>query len=201
MLTASVPLWVRAAPLGPLGAGAVLAASPVVVAELLGDRDLHGALIASTVLAAASLAYAVEDDAAVVLASSPSTLARRRSTQLGVALAIVAVGWAVAAVLAADDGPVLTRQLGVIASAASGLALAVASTAARRDHALAAFAGAVGAVTILLVVSAGAVWYPWLPSLEDPSAWWRWIAIAGLAWAVAAWETRDPATRSPRSRP
>jgi len=200
VLSASIRHVVRASPLRALGAAAILTATPVVIAVLLHEQ-VHGALLASTVIAAASLAYAAEDDAAVLLASSPTTLVHRRLVRLGVALGIVLVGWTLAASLALGRTPVVTRQLGALGVTTAGASLAIGTSATRRDLAQPGFGGAIGGLTVVLLVAGGALSVRWLPAIDDPSAWLRWLALGAAGWGIAAWETRDPAARPARRLP
>lgn len=151
---------------------------------------------------AATSAFLLDDDAAVTLASSPTSLPVRRLQRITVAALAVGLWW-VAAVSIANRRtrgfPVSGRplELGVLVAIALA-ASAVASNVGDRTTggiAGAGFSIACYATTFLPP-------QPWLPlpaHPDAPGATLRLVAILVCATAVLAFASRDPAARRPRN--
>ena len=195
----------RAVPLRSIAGVAALAAAPAVITVARGGTDLAYAWVAAAVVGGAGLAYAVDDDAEVLVAPSPVPLWLRRALRLLIAAAVVTAGWSVATVAGAGAGLLEgrpTSDLAVEAFTAAGVAIAVAGAAHRRlgvDQA--GLGGAATGVLSLLVVTALASRYAWLPRLGAAEQHDRWLWVAALGWAVTAWTSRDPAERARLSPP
>jgi hypothetical protein len=189
----------RAVPVGAVLTLATLAAAPTVVTVVRGGTDLSVALVVAAVIGGAAFAFAIDDDAAVVLASSPTTLTRRRAARLGAALLAVGAGWEL--VLATAESAdalngVRVGDLGVEAFTAAGVALAAAAVAARSgSHERTGITGIVTAVLTMLTTTAMAQQYRWLPQLGRAAHHDRWLWVATVAWTLALWASRDPASR------
>ena len=142
-------------------------------------------------IGAAAAAFAVDDDASVLLAPSPTALMTRRASRLAAAACPLLAAWAAVAGLTAVGGRfhnVPLAMLGVTAWAVSGFAVAVAS----RSTGIGGFASG---LTVPLFVTAMSVQYDWMPRIADPASNGRWLWIGVLAWALALWLARDPARR------
>ena len=178
-------------------AGALaMAIVPSLVVAAQGGRSHTGALVIAALVLGAVMAFAVEDPAEETLAASPTSLARRRLLRLGAlvlgaaVVATVVVGMAIGRTdLTSAD---LSDRPGVLA-AVSGLAMALAAAARRRDLPGAVHGGAVAAVLVVLLVASLANRYASLPGIlggPHVERWW-WLAAAG--WLATAWTWRDPA--------
>ena len=169
-----------------------LSVAPAVIALAAGKEELSAAVVAAVVIGAGALALAAEDEAGNVLAAVPVTLARRRGLRLAVLALAAVVTWGVvlAAVLQRDPhaaGRVVDRLAET--AAVSGIGFALASSAYRRDRAVAP-ASLLGPLAVL-VISAFAYRYPDLPAIGTAGNAGRWATIAGIGWLAAAWECRD----------
>jgi hypothetical protein len=180
--TAAVPAlallaWTRWAPSGVV--------RPSAVAVLAG----------AAALVAAGLAFTVEDDAAVVLDATPGSLGVRRRRHLAVAAVATAVVWGLLLGAAPAGAPVGWATSSLLGTGTVGLA--VAAVAARlRDPARCGVAGAVGAV--VGHVASVALPADWALGPADPGATLRWLALTGVAAALLAAASRDPARRPAR---
>lgn len=177
---------------------ALAAVVPAVLVAVAGGHDFDGALLAASVIAGAGAGYALDDDAAVTLAPSPTSLARRRALRAVPVAAVLGLAWVSALALAALAGAPSRPPVAVLAAelaASAGVAGALAS-AGRTDGPVSPGAGAAAGALLLMVGIAGmAMRVAWLPSFgggADHGRWW-WVAAAGAA--ATAWSSRDPAAR------
>lgn len=177
---------------------AACAIAPAIVVSARGGHDFAGALTAASLIAGSGAGYAADDPAAATLASSPTTLATRRTLR-GVLIALVLVmAWAVAVVLAARFGSsspdvgFFTAEL----SAAGAVSAAVAFRAPTDAPISVGAAATAAALITIVVIAALASRWPALPALglggHHHGRWW-WVVLA--ATAGAAWSSRDPASR------
>lgn len=198
-LVVSFPRTLRALSLHSIAALAALAALPTVVTVAQGGRDLELALVAAALVGGAAIAFGVDDDAAAVLAPSPTTLVWRRATSILAATLIVATGWAAVLVVGGATVAISTqelRSLGVEAVTAAGVGIAAAAWISRdRDQERTGLAGAATAIVSMLFITVLAMRYPWLPALGRAQNHDRWLWVAGIAWAGVWWTARDPAAR------
>lgn len=194
------PRTLRTLPVRSLLVVALVAVAPTALTVARAGHDLHVATVVAALVGGAGLAYALDDDARALLASSPSTLAERRAARVLAGSLVVGAAWvavwalAGAASLTAGLAP---RDLAIDALAASGLAVGTASAAQRSgtaDHV--GFVGLVAAVTTMAVVTALAQRITWLPSLAGGPTHGRWLWVAAASWSWVCWTSRDPATRS-----
>ena len=198
-LVVSFPRTLRALSLPSLAAVVALAALPTFVTVARGGRDLRIALVAAALVGGAAIAYGVDDDAASVVAPSPTTLAWRRATSIFAATLVAATSWA--AVLAVGGTTVSIsaqelRGLGVEAVTAAGVGIAVAAWIGRdRGQERTGLAGAATAIVLMLFITVLAMRYPWLPALGRAQNHDRWLWLAGIGWAGVWWTARDPAAR------
>lgn len=187
---------VRALPLPTLGAVLALAATPSAIVLAQGGRDLSNGLVAAALLGAAVTALVVDDPAGETLAASPTSLARRRLLRGSALLLAVAACWAALIALGALVGEVTGAALAeraAEAAAVSGIAVAAAGAAWRRGAPAAVQSGGLAGPLSVLLVSALAQRFSGLPAVASPVHHDRWWALAGVAWAVALWSSRDPA--------
>ncbi len=175
-----------------------LACTPVAVTVARGGHDVSGAVAMASIGLGAVVAFAVDDPAANLLAAVPTPLWVYRSVRvLATVMFAIAGGTAVAVMRSAADAP--PTPLGdalVVAATAAGVALAIAGTINRRTRNEAAgVTGVAAAAFTMVLVTALAVRFPWLPSLAGGPHHSRWLGLAAIAWAVTVWSTRDPAAR------
>ena len=188
------PRTLRAIAMRPIVGVAVGSALPTALALARHGRDLRIAWVFAAVLGGAGLAFAVDDDAGVLLAASPTPLLIRRAARVVAAAGPVVVGWL--AVLASSrvadrlDG-IRFDMLGIVALTAAGVALAAAGSGRRGGNTGTGLAGLVAGVVAMLVVTALSFQYPSLPRLGEPAHQMRWLWLAGAAWATAIWSARD----------
>jgi len=183
-------------PLATVGAALALAAAPTVIVLLRGGNDLSGALAAATIIGAPIAALVVEDPAGETISASPTSLARRRLLRGSAILLAVAGCWAALIALGALVGEVTGAALAeraAEAAAVGGIATAAAGVAWRRGALGAAQGGGLVGPLSVLLVSALAQRFSGLPAVASPAHHDRWWALAGVAWAVALWSSRDPA--------
>jgi hypothetical protein len=147
-------------------------------------------------------AFAVDDPAGEITAASVVPLWRRRVTRLVVVgLPGCAVWVALLAVIALAEGDATTgwalptREIVTIAAIAFGLA----GLAHYRDERSAALAGAFGSMLVMLLISAFAFRYRWLPSLGMIEHHERWWLVSGIGIVAAALSSRDAAAPALRS--
>jgi hypothetical protein len=198
-LVVAFPRTMRALPLGPLGVISALVAAPTVMTVARAGDDLGWALIAAAVVGGAGLAYAVDDDAADLLAASPTTLAARRAARIVATALVVAVGWFVVLVVGWTAGVLRGARIGdlaIEAIAAAGIAVAVAS-GLRRDLGAerVGMLGAATAVVAMLFVTILATRYAWMPALGTTRNHDLWLWLACAAWLGVWWTVKDPAGR------
>ena len=180
-----------------VAAVALLAALPALITRARGGHDLTGALQVAALLTGAGAGFAADDQAASILAPSPTTLlARRALREVSVVLVLLA-GATVALVLAATAGgpPVAVSGALAVLAAAAGIACALAA-GAPTDAALApGLSSALGAVLTLGTISALAERWPWVPTLARTDFDRRWLVLAAVGSIVALVRSRDPAGR------
>jgi len=195
---AAVAPTARVAHLGAAALTVALAAVPSVVAVARGDSVVSTPLIMAGLLVGATLAWAVEDQAAELLASLPVSSPVRTSLRVGLVALVSMIGAALIAVVVAI-GPGLPPDLGgrlAETAAAAAAALGVGLVASRRGERAAGPVGVTAGVLIVGVVAALAVRWPTiLPALAAGPIHDRWwlLALAGIA--VAAHAGRDPGRR------
>ena len=180
--------------------GCVAAAALSIVAyqavRTHGDGDVSFAVTFATIVAAAGLGWAVEDDAAVILASSPTTLFVRRCHRVAVAAAVLVAGWAGVELLAVLAGSsAMSVHNAALAAVTAGTALAVAAAAERHGTVTAGLAGFGCSIIGILFSTALASRFDRFPSLLDHDDDAVWLILAIAAWLAAAWFSRDPAGR------
>lgn len=197
MLTDALAHTARAAQRRSLaGLGAVAAAS-AVVAEAKGGASLPFAMTLATVVAASSVAYAVEDEAAETMACSPTPLGRRRTRRVAVVLVLPLAGWAAAAAIAIGSGDArpFTAHRAVVAIATAGVAACAAASVERRGDRASGDTGVITGVAVAIGSTVAASRYRWLPSLLETGSPRPWLVLALVGWTLAAWWSRDPAAR------
>jgi hypothetical protein len=198
-LVVAFPRMMRSIPLLPLTAIVLLAAAPTVLTVARHGDDLGLALVVAAVVGGAGLAYGVDDDAAALLAASPTTLAERRAARIGAAALVVSLGWLVVLAVAWGAGLLEGAPLGALAVealTAAGLAVAVAAGLGRTalgEHS--GMVGALAAVVVMLLITALAVRYTWLPALGFHRNHDEWLGLAAAAWVAVWWKAKDPANR------
>jgi hypothetical protein len=195
---AAVGPTARVAHLGPAALTVALAAVPAVVAVARGDAVVSAPLILAGLLAGATLAWAVEDQAAELLASFPVASPVRTSLRVGLVALVSIIGAALIALVVAS-GPGLPPDVGdrlAETAAAAAAAISVGLVASRRGERAAGPVGVTAGVLIVGVVATLAVrWPTTLPALAAGPVHDRWwiVALAGIA--VAAHAGRDPGHR------
>lgn len=152
-------------------------------------------------LLALGAVFLLDDAAAGVLASSPTSLAWRRSSRLVAGALLVGVPWAGALVVASGQTAVLplralSLEFAALLVVALGVAAALARWADADEPGLLAAPVVVGVILGLLrlperwalVVGPGPAWDP---------AHQRWALLLGAAAIIALHCTRDPASAHP----
>jgi hypothetical protein len=198
VVLAAVAPTARVAHLGSAALTVALAAVPSVVGVARGDTVVSAPLIMAGLLLGAGLAWAVEDQAAELLASLPVSSPVRTSLRVGLVALVSIIGAALIALVVAI-GPGLPPDVGdrlAETAAAAAAALGVGLVASRRGERAAGPVGVTAGVLIVGVVAALAVRWPTiLPALAAGLTHDRWwiLALAGIA--VAARAGRDPGRR------
>ena len=154
-------------------------------------------LRAAGVVAVLGAAFVLDDDAAVTLEASPSTLVWRRMLRLVTAVALVSVPWSAAVWRVGTHGtdlPVadLTLELAALLALAMATAAAVTRWSGSTDP-------GVGTVPVVFAVVLGAFQLP--PKLAlygAPGPGWdgahaRWWVLLAVALLFLSWCNRDPA--------
>lgn len=155
------------------------------------------------IVLASSACFVLDDEAAQLLASSPLSLAGRRTLRVAVAGALVAVPWTTCVVVMSRrptvDVPVAALTLELVTLLGVGLAAAAA---------LDRWSGVPdpGVVASPLVVALALLAFRlperWALYVPPGSAWLaghlRWAGLLAVAVLVLAWSMRDPAARSAR---
>jgi hypothetical protein len=195
---AAVAPTARVARLGPAALTMALAAVPSVVAVARGDTVVSTPLIVAGLLAGATLAWAVEDQAAELLGSMPVSSPVRTSLRVGLVSLVSMIGAALIALLVAI-GPGLPPDVGdrlAETAAAAAAALGVGLVASRRGERAAGPVGVTAGVLVVGVIAALAVRWPRiLPALGAGPIHDRWWLLALASIAVAAHAGRDPGRR------
>jgi hypothetical protein len=180
-------------------AGAIgLAILPGAVVLLKGGRDLTVTFALTAVILGSAIALAVDDAAAATVEAVSTPLWVRRSVRaVLITVVVLSVGALFGAVVVSVHGR--TTGAGnsmVVGVTAAGVGLAVAGLVSRPPApSYAGISGTAAAVLFMLLVSALAYRYRWLPAIAGGQAHDHWIWIAVAAWLAAAWSTRDPARR------
>ena len=195
---AAVAPTARVAHLGAASLTVALAAVPSVVAVARGDTVVSAPLIMAGLLLGATLAWAVEDQAAELLASLPVSSPVRTSLRVGLVALVSIIGAAlIALVVALGPGlpPDLTDRLAETTATAAA-ALGVGLVASRRGERAAGPVGVTAGVLTVGVIAALAMRWPTiLPALGPGSTHDRWWILALTGIAVAAHAGRDPGRR------
>ncbi|MDQ4043297.1 MAG: hypothetical protein M3118_05720 [Actinomycetota bacterium] len=181
---------------------------PLVAAALVGSLVVawqHGKSAAVplqfvAILLSSGAGFALDDPAAEILASSPTTLLRRRSLRLLLMVPSVALLWILLMLWQGTEGAEETWALMLLFAGLLGLSLGVAGIAGRRSAR--GSGGIVVPPTILvLVILSSAVprqWRP-LPLGDVPGGWTqiyiRWAAAALLGMVAFLVSSRDPAAQ------
>jgi hypothetical protein len=195
---AAVAPTARVAQLVPAALTMALAAVPSVVVVARGDTVVSTPFIMAGLLAGATLAWAVEDQAAELLGSLPVSSPVRTSLRVGLVAVVSMIGAALIGLVVAI-GPGLPADLGdrlAETAAAAAVALGVGLVASRRGERAAGPVGVTAGVLIVGVVAALALrWPAILPALAAGPIHDRWWLLALAGFAVAAHAGRDPGRR------
>jgi hypothetical protein len=195
LAVAMVAAWpsARALPTRSVLGAAVLTATPVMVTLARGGENLALASVAAALSGGAAAAYAVDDPAATLLASTPTPPTLRLALRLAAVGAFVGTCWLaswVAGTTLATTAGLDGRALALEAATVAGVSLAIATYAhARLAMPEPGLAGAVTSVLMMLTLTSLSFRYPWLPRLgggESHHRWW-WLAAGG--WTFAGWRT------------
>lgn len=176
---------------------ACLAAIPTFVIAARGGTDFSASLTAASLIAGAGAGYAADDPAAPTLASSPTTLAVRR-TLSGTLIALVLVaGWAAAVFTARRYGMNSSDVTAVAAELCATAAVSAAVASRARTDAPVGVGATAAAAALLVVVTVGALANRWpsLPTLRATPSHNRWWFVVAVGVAVSGWSSRDPASR------
>jgi hypothetical protein len=184
--------------LGSTATTVALASLPAVVIVVGGGVELGVAMVLLVLGTGASVAWAVDDPAEDLLASTPVSAPVRAAVRI-LAAAIVA-GMVTAATLGfVAAGPGLPTDLGDRVSegaAAAAVGLAVAFSAARRGDRTAGATGAVSGILLPAVVAGLALrWPTWFPSFGAGDLHARWWLVVAAGLLVVARSGRDPFRR------
>lgn len=170
--------------------GAACAVGVLAVSALTEQADPTFALVAALLLSTCAIGFTLDDEAAVTLAASPTTIRRRRGFAASLGLPPIFVAWCGALAVAGRAWPELHVNVVALAVEITALTLLALAMAARWGGA----AASIGAPVSALVLSVFAIRINGLPSLQLGSRWherWLLVALAALAWFV--FELRDPA--------
>lgn len=182
---------------GPVAATAVLLAGiPSIVTVIRGGHDASAGVIILVLVAAVSVAFAVDDPAANLLSSKPFPSACRRSLRFAVVGLTAAVSCAtILGVVAA--GPGLPDDLSALVAptaAAACVATAAALVASGRgDRGSGATGAIIGLLSVAVTAALAFQWPRIFPTILDGPVHERWWAIAAVGAAGAWWTGRDPA--------
>ena len=188
----------RVASVGQVATTVALASAPVAVVVGRGGTDLESSIVLLAIGAGASVAWAVDDPAADVLAPMPVGATTRLALRL-VAAAIVALSLTGAALLLSAAGPGLPPSVTLRfpeAAAAAAVAVGLAVFAARRGGARSGISGVIGGLLVPVTVAGLSVRWPrHLPTFADSHTHVRWWLLTGIGALVALRSGRDTASR------
>lgn len=188
----------KAAHLGATASTVALAGLPAVATVARGGTDLGTGVVLLVLGAGASLAWAIDDDSEESLLAMPIS-APVRTTLRVLAAATVAVLVMTVALCVVAVGPGLPSDLadrtpeGV---AAAAVALAIASSAARRGERTTGATGAIAGLLVPAVVAGLALRWPnSFPTFGAGALHARWWLVTGAGVLIVARSARDPARR------
>jgi hypothetical protein len=188
----------RVAHVGTAAATATFAALPTALVVVRGGSELGMAVVLLALGSGAALAWAVDDPAADLLASTPVSAPVRAAVRVcSAAVAVAAVCSAALSMVALDRGlPPDTVDRAPEAATAATLGLAVGFASARRGDRLAGASGAVAAVVVPALVAACAVrWPAQLPTFSGGGVHGRWWVLAAFGAVAVVHGGRDPSRR------
>lgn len=174
----------------PSFVGAGCAVGVLAVSAFADQADPTFALVAALLLSTCAIGFTLDDEAAVTLAASPTTVRRRRSLAASLGLPPIFVAWGGALAVVGGAWPELHVNVVALAIEISALTLLALAMAARWGGATAS----IGAPASALVLTVFAYRFNGLPSLPIDGQWherWLLVALAALAWFI--FELRDPA--------
>lgn len=158
-----------------------------------------------TALLAAAAAFAIDDPSHETLATSPTSLLRRRLHRLTVVAPMTVLGWAALVLIPVAGGIQETVTLVAMFAGLFALSVGFASTIASRNRGR---GGALGSSALLSALIVSSIFPPsWrpLPMGDVPGGWgalqtrWSLSAMAGMVIFLVA--SRDPAARRVWQRP
>ncbi|QQS23752.1 MAG: hypothetical protein IPM43_09945 [Actinomycetota bacterium] len=195
-------LVVRSLPWPEVAVVLALATAPTLLVAVRHGRSPDDALLFWMVVAGAVFGFAFDEPARAVLDAVATPLARRTIARLAVlAVAIGVSGLAVVLVVRIDGGSLTpARAQAPALLAVIALSCAAASVGRRRGADRVSLGEAAVGPMAVLVASGLAQRYPWLPTIIDDRLAHRWLIPALAAFALAAWNTRDPYSPPSRSR-
>lgn len=194
--THALSLVIRSTQALPALGGAVAAVLAIIV-QLGRDQGLTEMYALALVVSTAGIGFALDDPAAEIVASSPTSLGRRRLMRIAIAAVLALVAWTMIAIAVATSPgerfPASDIVMELIGLAALGLAT---SAAVHRRT------GGAGGPTAVLVVLVGPVSMSGLvfrdvrvfPSLvpgQDLRERWIWVGVVAVAALLRL--SRDPA--------
>ncbi len=192
----------RALPLMTVATLFCAASVPTVWAVARGRSDFGLPLVAASFVGIVA-AFAVDDPAGELTAVSVAPLWRRRAMRLAVVGLPAAMVWGalLSTMSLAEHGAVSTWVVPMREVLTFGaIALALAGLIHRSDQRSAAMAGALGAVLLVVFISAFALRWRWLPSLGIVDHHERWWFAAATGAGIAVLTSRDAAARPLISR-
>ena len=197
LTAAALPPTARVANMPVAAATVVFAAIPALVTVVRGGNPSTGVTIL-VLGAAVSVAFAVDDPSANVLASKPISTSQRRALRfLVVGFLIATLTGAIMAIVAA--GPGLPDDLTALiapASAAATVAIFTALFAFEREDRGSGITGVIGGLLVVGLTMGLAVRWPRVfPSMIEGPIHDRWWLLTAMA-AFGAWRVgRDPSVR------
>ncbi len=186
----------RALPLATIAAVVAASSVPTLWTVARGRSNFGLPLVAASFVGAVA-AFAVDDPAGELTATSVVPLWRRRVVRLavvGVPACVVWVGLFATMSVAGDAVPAWSDPIQEVVTIGA-VALGLAGLAHCRDPRSAAPTGAFGAVLLVTFVSVCAFRWRWLPSLRIGDHHERWWWAIGIGLGVAVVTSRDAAAR------
>lgn len=194
----------RVVPWTVVAGWAVVGVAPTTLTLVRDGRDLQYALVVAALVLGAAVSSALDDPAEVLVASAPTSRARRRAARLAYAVGFLVATAALLAVAVRIDGAATGMRAGdLLATAAAAAAMSLAITnlvASDAGTVPAGAAGSGGALLVVLLITVCSMRFSWAPTpgvASDTAEWWGLAVFGAVAAVPVFW---DPATAPLRRR-